>query len=253
MLAELGQGTVDWTPNFDGTLDEPVLLPARLPNVLLNGTTGIAVGMATDIPPHNLREIAAACVHLLENPKADLDDLCAHVLGPDYPGGAEIVTPLTEIRKIYQSGNGSLRMRACYERDNGDIVITALPHQVSGAKILEQIAAQMQAKKLPMVEDLRDESDHENPIRLVISPRSNRVDVALLMDHLFATTDLERNYRVNLNMIGIDGRPRVKGLQQILQEWLSFRTQTVRRRLQHRLDKVERRLHILEGLADRLS
>ena len=248
LLAELGQGTVDWNPNFDGTLEEPTLLPARLPHILLNGTTGIAVGMATDIPPHNLREIATACIHLLDNPKADVDELCRHVLAPDYPGGAEIVTPLEDIHKLYRSGNGSLRMRACYERDNGDIVITALPHQVSGAKVLEQIAAQMQAKKLPMVDDLRDESDHENPTRLVISPRSNRVDIDLLMSHLFATTDLERNYRVNLNMIGVDGRPQVKDLRQILQEWLAFRTQTVRRRLQYRLDKVERRLHILEGL-----
>ena len=248
LLAELDQGTADWTPNFDGTLREPVLLPARLPHVLLNGTTGIAVGMATDIPPHNLREIAAACVHLLENPQTGLEDLCEHVPGPDYPAGAEIVTPREELRKLYETGNGSVRQRACYERENGEIVITALPFQVSGARVLEQIAAQMQAKKLPMVEDLRDESDHENPIRLVIVPRSSRVDVDLLMDHLFATTDLERSYRVNLNMIGLDGRPQVKNLRQILVEWLEYRTATVRRRLEFRLDKVEKRLHILEGL-----
>lgn len=248
LLSELAQGTVEWVPNFDGTLQEPALLPARLPHVLLNGTTGIAVGMATDIPPHNLREVAAACIHLLEDPKADIEVLCQQILGPDYPGGAEIVTPREEILKIYRTGSGSLRMRACYERENGDIIITALPYQVSGSRILEQIAAQMNAKKLPMVEDLRDESDHENPTRLVIEPRSNRVDVDLLMDHLFATTDLERSYRVNLNVIGLDGRPQVKDLRQILEEWLQFRVTTVRRRLQYRLDKVEKRLHVLEGL-----
>ncbi|MEZ5589548.1 MAG: DNA topoisomerase IV subunit A [Gammaproteobacteria bacterium] len=248
LLAELGQGTVDWQANFDGTLREPVQLPARLPHVLLNGGMGIAVGMATDIPPHNLRELAAACIHLLANPNADTAQLCKYVLAPDYPTQAEIITPREDIFKIYESGNGSLRMRARYEREGAEIIITALPYQVSGAKILEQIAAQMQAKKLPMVDDLRDESDHENPTRLVISPRSNRVDVELLMDHLFATTDLERSYRINLNMIGLDGRPQVKNLKQILTEWLQFRTQTVRRRLQYRLDKVEQRLHILAGL-----
>jgi len=248
LLAELGQGTVDWAANFDGSLDEPIWLPARLPNVLLNGAAGIAVGMATDIPPHNLREVAAACVHLLEHPDASVDDLCAHVLGPDYPGGGEIVTPGDEIRKIYQTGTGALRLRAGFERDNGDVVITTLPYQVSGARVMEQIAVQMNAKKLPMVEDLRDESDHENPTRIVIGLRSNRVDVDLLMDHLFATTDLERSYRVNLNMIGLDGRPQVKDLRQILTEWLTFRSDTVRRRLRHRLERVERRLHILEGL-----
>ena len=248
LLAELGQGTVDWQANFDGTLREPVQLPARLPHVLLNGGMGIAVGMATDIPPHNLRELAAACIHLLADPNADTAQLCEYVLAPDYPTQAEIITPREDIFKIYESGNGSLRMRARYEREGAEIIITALPYQVSGAKILEQIAAQMQAKKLPMVDDLRDESDHENPTRLVISPRSNRVDVELLMDHLFATTDLERSYRINLNMIGLDGRPQVKNLKQILTEWLQFRTQTVRRRLQYRLDKVEQRLHILAGL-----
>ncbi|MES9862852.1 MAG: DNA topoisomerase IV subunit A, partial [Candidatus Thiodiazotropha sp. 4PDIVS1] len=248
LLAELGQGTVEWTPNFDGTLLEPEILPARLPNVLLNGSSGIAVGMATDIPPHNLREVAAACVHLLESPKASLEELMEFIPGPDYPTDAEIVTPLQDLTKVYETGHGSIRMRARYDRENGDIIVTALPHQVSGAKILEQIAGQMQAKKLPMVEDLRDESDHENPTRLVIVPRSNRVDVARLMSHLFATTDLERSYRVNLNMIGIDGRPAVKNLLGLLTEWLSFRTETVRRRLQFRLNAVLERLHILEGL-----
>lgn len=248
LLSELGQGTVDWTPNFDGTLDEPVLLPARLPNVLLNGAMGIAVGMATDIPPHNLGEIAAACIHLLDHPDSDDAALYALIPAPDYPGGAEIITPHDELRKMYQTGTGSVRLRAVFERDNGDIVIIALPHQVSGSRILEQIAAQMNAKKLPMVEDLRDESDHENPTRIVLALRSNRVDADLLMDHLFATTDLEKSYRVNLNMIGLDGRPQVKNLRQILQEWLHYRITTVRRRLQFRLTQVEQRLHILDGL-----
>jgi len=248
LLAELGQGTVDWLPNFDGTMEEPALLPARLPNVLLNGSTGIAVGMATDIPPHNLREVAAACIHLLKRPRATLDDLLEHVQGPDYPTEAEIITPRDDIRKIYATGHGSIRMRARYERENGDIVITALPHQVSGSRVLEQIAAQMQQKKLAMVEDLRDESDHENPVRLVVIPRSNRVNVEELMNHLFATTDLEKTYRVNLNMIGLDGRPRVRNLREILEEWLDYRTQTVRRRLSWRLERVEARLHILAGL-----
>ncbi len=249
LLAELGQGTVDWTPNFDGTLDEPTLLPARLPHVLLNGATGIAVGMATDIPPHNLSELAAACVQLLDQPESSLEALCELVPAPDYPGGAEIITPREELRKLYQTGNGAVRMRARFEWENGEsVVITALPHQVSGARIMEQIATQMRDKKLPMVEDLRDESDHENPNRLVLVLRSNRVDVDLLMDHLFATTDLEKSYRVNLNMIGLDGRPQVKNLKQILEEWLLYRIATVRRRLQHRLDQVEQRLHILDGL-----
>lgn len=248
LLKELGQGTVDWQPNFDGTMSEPEVLPSRLPNVLLNGGTGIAVGMATDIPPHNLREVGQACVHLLENPRAELDDLLEFVPGPDMPTDAEIISSKEDLQKIYQTGRGSVRMRAVYTRDNGDVVITALPYQVSGSKILEQIAQQMQQKKLPMVADLRDESDHENPTRLVIVPRSNRVDVEQLMAHLFASTDLERTYRVNMNMIGVDGRPQVKNLRQILTEWLSWRTQVVRRRLQYRLDKVLDRLHILEGL-----
>jgi topoisomerase IV subunit A len=248
LLSEVGQGTVDWVPNFDGTLEEPAVLPARLPNILLNGTTGIAVGMATDVPPHNLREVASACVRLLDEPKATIEQLCEHIQGPDYPTEAEIITPRAEIQKIYESGRGSIRMRALYRVEDGDVVVTALPHQVSGAKVLEQIAAQMQAKKLPMVADLRDESDHENPCRIVIIPRSNRVDADELMQHLFATTDLESSYRVNVNIIGLDGRPQLKNLRALLLEWLEFRTHTVRRRLQHRLDKVEKRLHLLEGL-----
>lgn len=248
LLGELGQGTVDWLPNFDGTLDEPATLPARLPNLLLNGVTGIAVGMATDIPPHNLKEVAAACVHLLEHPSATLDDLCQHISGPDFPTDAELISTPEDIRKMYAQGRGSLRMRAVYVQEQGDIIITALPHQVSGAKILEQIADQMQKKKLPMVADLRDESDHENPTRLVITPKSSRTDIEQLMNHLFATTDLERTYRVNMNVIGIDGRPQVKSLDVMLREWLEYRQTTVTRRLKYRLDKVEGRLHLLEGL-----
>jgi topoisomerase IV subunit A len=248
LLGEVDQGTVDWVPNFDGTLQEPSLLPARLPNLMLNGATGIAVGMATDIPSHNLREVARACIHLLERPEATVADLCRFVPGPDFPTAAEIVTPPEDLRRMYETGNGSVRLRARYEIDQGDIVITALPYQVSGNRIMEQIAAQMQAKKLPMLEDLRDESDHESPTRLVLVPRSNRVDVERLMSHLFATTDLERSYRVNLNLIARNGRPRVMDLREILVEWLQFRTDTVRRRLQHRLDKVLERLHLLDGL-----
>jgi topoisomerase IV subunit A len=248
LLSELGQGTVDWTPNFDGTLNEPCLLPARLPNVLLNGATGIAVGMATDILPHNLTEVASACIYLLDNPKACLDEICQVIKGPDFPTSAEIITPQQAIIEAYEKGHGSIKMRAVYHVDKGDLVITALPHQVSGNKVLEQIASQMQAKKLPMVADLRDESDHENPIRLVIVPRSNRVDLESLMSHLFATTDLERNYRMNFNMIGLDGKPKVKGLLTILTEWLTYRKTTVRRRLEYRLNKILDRLHILAGL-----
>jgi len=248
LLSELGEGTVEWTPNFDGTLEEPALLPARLPNVLLNGATGIAVGMATDIPPHNLREVAAACVRLLEEPKATLAQLLEHVHGPDFPTGAEIITSRDDLAKIYETGNGTFRARARYEMEESEIVVTELPYQVSGSKVLEQIAAQMRAKKLPMVEDLRDESDHEHPTRLIITPRSNRVDTEQVMAHLFATTDLERSYRVNMNVIARDGRPRVMGLRPLLEEWLAFRTDTVTRRLTHRLQKVEARLHILDGL-----
>ena len=248
LLEELGQGTVDWTPNFDGTLDEPKVLPARLPVVLLNGSMGIAVGMATDIPPHNVREISSAAIRLLEEPAADTAMLMEHVRAPDYPTGAEIITPPAEIRDLYESGRGSVRARALWHIEQGEIVVTALPHQVSPAKVLEQIAAQMQAKKLPMVVDLRDEADHENPTRIVVVPRSNRVDLDRLMSHLFATTDLERSYRVNLNVIGLDGRPAVKGLKAMLAEWLEFRRETVRRRLQYRLDRIAERLHVLEAL-----
>jgi len=249
LLSELGQGTVDMSANFDGTLEEPTVLPARLPNVLLNGATGIAVGMATDIPPHNLCEVAAAAGHLLENPEAGVGELCEHLPAPDFPTEADIITPRSELLRLYDTGGGMVRSRARWQREKGgDVIVTALPYQVSGAKVLEQIAAQMRAKKLPMVEDLRDESDHENPTRLVIVPRSNRVDVEQLMAHLFATTDLEKGYRVNFNVIGLDGRPRVKGLKELLSEWLTFRTETVRRRLRYRLDKVAARLHLLEGL-----
>jgi topoisomerase-4 subunit A len=248
LLAELGQGTVDWSPNFDGTMKEPKTLPARLPHILLNGITGIAVGMATDIPPHNAREVANACVHLIEQPKAELADLLEIIKGPDYPTDAEIITPKADIEKIYQTGRGSIKMRAVFDIIHGEVVITSLPHQASGGKILEQIAGQMQAKKLPMVVDLRDESDHENPTRLVVVPRSNRVDIEQLMQHLFATTDLEKNFRVNLNMIGLNNKPAVKNILSIISEWLEYRRETVRRRLQYRLDKVLSRLHILDGL-----
>ncbi|HAU25156.1 MAG TPA: DNA topoisomerase IV subunit A, partial [Gammaproteobacteria bacterium] len=248
LLGELGQGTVDWKPNFDGTLEEPEILPARLPNVLLNGGSGIAVGMATDIPPHNLNEVADALIHLLDKPKATLKDISKYIKGPDFPTEAVIITPKAEIEELYTTGRGSLKARATYTTEQGEIIITALPFQVSGAKILEQIAAQMQSKKLPMVVDLRDESDHENPTRIVIVPRSNRVDIDSVMSHLFSTTDLEKNYRVNFNMIGINKRPQIKDLVSLLKEWLQFRTETVRRRLQFRLDKILDRLHILDGL-----
>lgn len=248
LLSELGQGTVDWGPNFDGSLNEPVNLPAQVPNVLLNGGSGIAVGMATDIPPHNLSEVTDACIQLLDKPKTSLEEICQMIQAPDYPCDAEIITPAADILEIYRKGNGSIKMRAVYEKQKNEIVVTALPYQTSGAKVLEQIAGQMQSKKLPMVADLRDESDHENPIRLVIVPRSNRVDVDSLMSHLFSTTDLERNYRINLNMIGLDGRPGVRDLRSILVDWLAYRLETVKRRLQFRLDKVLDRLHILEGL-----
>ena len=247
LLSELGQGTVDWIPNFDGTLEEPSVLPSQVPNLLLNGTTGIAVGMATDVPPHNLREVVTAAVRMLESPKSTVADLCEHVQAPDFPTEAEIITPREDIIAMYESGRGALRMRAVWEKEGGDLVINALPYQVSGSRVLEQIAQQMQSRKLPMVADLRDESDHENPTRLVIVPRSNRVDAEAVMSHLFATTDLERSYRVNLNVIGIDGRPGVKGLDRILKEWLKFRTDTVTRRLEYRLDRVLKRLHILDG------
>ncbi|MCD9031217.1 DNA topoisomerase IV subunit A [Luteimonas sp. Y-2-2-4F] len=248
LLGELGHGTVDWTPNFDGTLDEPAWLPARLPHLLLNGTTGIAVGMATDVPPHNLNEVVSACVRLLDDPDASVRELCEHVRGPDYPTSAEIITPAADLMALYETGNGAIRARATWIREGQNIVITALPHQVSPSKVIEQIAAQMRAKKLPWLEDVRDESDHANPTRIVLVPRSSRVDAEQLVGHLFATTDLERSYRANFNVIGLDGRPQVKNLKALLAEWLQFRADTVTRRLQHRLDKVERRLHLLEGL-----
>jgi len=248
LLQELGMGTADWVPNFDGTLKEPKLLPARLPNILLNGGQGIAVGMSTDIPPHNLQEVVQATIQLLEKPRTSLETLLESIKGPDFPGGGEIISSPEEIKAIYETGNGPVRQRAVWEKEGEQLIITALPHQVSPAKILEQIAAQMQAKKLPMVADLRDESDHEHPTRLVIVPRSNRVDVTALMNHLFATTDLEKSIRVNLNVIGNDGKPGVRDLKSLLQEWIDYRRQTVTRRLEYRLDQVVDRLHILEGL-----
>ncbi|MCY6397300.1 DNA topoisomerase IV subunit A [Actinobacillus pleuropneumoniae] len=248
LLGELGQGTVDYQPNFDGSLEEPKYLPARLPHILLNGTMGIAVGMATDIPPHNINELAEASVMLLENPKASLAELMTVVQGPDYPTEAEIITPKADIAKMYEQGKGSIKMRAVWKKEDGEIVISALPHQASPSKVIEQIATQMRNKKLPMVDDIRDESDHENPIRIVLVPRSNRIDFEALMDHLFATTDLEKSYRVNMNMIGLDGKPAVKNLHTILTEWLVFRRTTVTRRLNYRLDKILNRLHILDGL-----
>ncbi len=248
LLNELGQGTVDWRPNFDGTLEEPEILPARLPNVLLNGGSGIAVGMATDIPPHNLKEVASACVRLLEKPKSSIDEICRIIKGPDFPTEAELVTPKEDIIDIYKTGKGSLKSRATYVSENGDIIITSLPYQVSGAKVLEQIASQMQKKKLPMVVDIRDESDHENPTRIIIVPKSNRVNKETLMSHLFATTDLEKNHRVNFNVIGVDKRPQVKDIASLLKEWLKFRTATVKRRLEYRLKQLLDRLHILDGL-----
>ena len=248
LLGELGQGTVDWSPNFDGSLEEPVILPAQVPNILMNGTTGIAVGMATDIPPHNLSEVIKATIHLIDNPKARVSDLCRYIKGPDYPTDAEIITPRKDINAMYKKGGGSIRMRAVYEKEGDDIIINALPHQASPAKILEQIASQMQAKKLPMVVDLRDESDHENPTRLVVVRKNKDVDIDELMTHLFATTDLERTYRVNMNLIDLEGRPGTMNLLELLQNWLTFRTTTVTRRLNYRLDKVNKRLHLLDGL-----
>ena len=248
LLGELGLGTVEWKPNFDGTMDEPEILPARLPNVLLNGGSGIAVGMATDIPPHNLNEVAKACIHLLDKPKATVNDLCKFIKGPDFPTEAELITPKEEILELYKTGRGSLKARATYTVESGDIIINALPFQVSGAKVLEQIAAQMNKKKLPMVVDLRDESDHENPTRIVIVPKSIRTDINAVMSHLFSTTDLEKNYRVNFNMIGNNKRPQVKDIATLLKEWIQFRTTTVQRRLQYRLDKILDRLNLLDGL-----
>ena len=248
LLSEVSDGTVEWRPNFDATLDEPIIFPAKVPNLLLNGSTGIAVGMATDIPPHNLDEVVSACLHLLDNPKADVETIFDFIKGPDFPTGGEIITSKIDIRNCYQSGKGSIKIRAIWRKEDGAIVIDALPFQASGSKILEQIASQMRAKKLPLVEDLRDESDHENPIRLVIVPRSNRVDFDALMDHLFVTTDLEKSYRVNLNIIGLDGRPKVMTLHEILKEWLKFRREVTRKRLSFRLEKLNNRLHLLDGL-----
>lgn len=247
LLSELDKGTVNWVNNFDGTLLEPEILPARLPNLLLNGATGIAVGMATDIPPHNLTEVAKACVEILDSDKPTISSVLKYIKGPDFPTDAEIITPRSDIKNIYTTGNGSIKMRAVYKVENGEIVVTALPHLVSGANVLEQIAQQMQNKKLPLVSDLRDESDHENLTRLVIVPRSNRTNTDELMAHLFATTDLEKNYRVNLNVIGTNGKPKVKNILEMLQEWLAFRFQTVKNRLEHRLEQVTSRLHILDG------
>jgi len=248
LLGELGQGTVDWNANFDGTLEEPTWMPARLPHLMLNGTTGIAVGMATDIPPHNLNEVVSACLRLLDDPNATVADLCEHVRGPDYPTTAEIITSAADLRKIYETGGGSVRARATYVREHNNIVIVAVPYHVSPGKVMEQIAQQMRAKKLPWLDDIRDESDHRNPTRIVLVPRSNRVDAEQLMGHLYATTDLEKSYRVNFNVIGLDGKPQVKNLKVFLRDWLSFRSDTVVRRLKHREEKVERRLHLLEGL-----
>ena len=247
-LAELDQGTCEWVPNFDGTLEEPVILPARLPNVLLNGSTGIAVGMATSILPHNLREVAKALIHLIDNDDADLDKICKFIKGPDFPTNAEIITPALEIKKIYKTGRGRIKMRAKFHIEENEIIFTALPYHASTEKIQEQIAAQMETKKLPMVSDIRDESDHEDPTRLVVTPRSNRVDLTALTDHLFATTDLEKSFSFNMNVIGINGKPRVKNLLEFLTEWLEFRADTVRKKLNFRLEKISKRIHILQGL-----
>ena len=248
LLAEINKGTVSWTDNFDGTIQEPQQLPAQVPNLLLNGTSGIAVGMATDVPPHNLLEVIAACIQLLEKPSTELDEIMKILPAPDYPTDAYIVSSKEDLRQMYETGHGSVKMRAGYVKEDGEIVVESLPYQTSGAQVITQIAAQMRNKKLPLVEDLRDESDHENPTRLVIVPRSNRVDCDQLMLHLFATTDLEKNYRVNMNVIGLNGKPQVKPLIPLLKEWLEFRMQVVVNRLQSRLNKILDRLHILDGL-----
>lgn len=248
LLSEINQGTAEWADNFDGSLQEPKNLPAQVPNLLLNGTSGIAVGMATDVPPHNLTEVVNACIQLLDKPSSDLDEIMQIIPAPDYPTSANIVSSSKDLRQIYETGHGSVKMRATYQKEEGDIVIETLPFQTSGSKVIAQIASQMRAKKLPLVDDIRDESDHENPTRIVIVPRSNRVDADSLMLHLFATTDLEKNYRVNMNVIGLDGKPQVKPLVPMLKEWLVYRTQIVTKRLNFRLDKILARLHILEGL-----
>jgi topoisomerase-4 subunit A len=248
LLEELGQGTVEWSDTYDGKMEEPNWLPARLPHVLLNGTTGIAVGMATDIPAHNLREVVSACLRLVDDPDASVADLCEHVRGPDLATSAEIITARSELLKMYETGQGSFRQRARYVREGNNIVVNALPYQVSPKRVEEQLAELMKQKRLPMLEDFRDEGDHKAPIRLVLIPRSNRVDVDELMQHLFASTDLEKSFRANFNMIGLDGRPQVKNLKQVLSEWLEFRTDTLKRRIKYRLDKIDRRLHVLSGL-----
>jgi len=248
LLKELGLGTVDYKDNFDGTMREPKLLPARVPTVLLNGGSGIAVGMATDIPPHNLSELVSACIHLLDNPKASVLDLMTHVKAPDFPSDAMIITAPQDLQTVYEEGRGSIRARAIYTMEGGEIIVTALPFQTSPSKVLEQIAAQIQSKKLPMLVDLRDESDHENPTRLVLVPRSNRVDIDRLMSHLFASTDMERSYRVNMNVIGLDGLPKVKNLKTMLVEWLTYRRDTITRRISFRVERIAERVHILEGL-----
>jgi len=248
LLSEINQGTVSWTDNFDGSIQEPEHLPAQVPNLLLNGTSGIAVGMATDVPPHNLKEVVSACIQLLEKPSTDLESLMKLLPAPDYPTYANIVSSEDDLVQIYDTGHGSVKMRATYMKEDGDVVIEALPFQTSGSKVIAQIAQQMSSKKLPLVEDIRDESDHENPTRIVLSPRSNRVDIDALMLHLFATTDLEKNYRVNMNVIGLDGKPQVKPLIPMIKEWLEYRTLVVTNRLNHRLDKITSRLHILDGL-----
>ena len=247
LLKEADQGTVDWIDNFDGSLKEPERLPARLPNILLNGGSGIAVGLSTDIPPHNVNEVVDACIALLDDPDISSAGLCQHVPGPDFPTEAEIITPRAELEKMYATGTGNVRQRARYRLEDGQVVVDALPFQASGSKVLEQIAAQMQAKKLPLISDLRDESDHEHPVRLVLIPRSRQVDIDALMAHLFATTDLEKSYRVNMNVINLDGRPEVQNLKRLLEQWLCYRRQTMTRRLQWRLEKIERRLEVLQG------
>ncbi|MEC9193039.1 MAG: DNA topoisomerase IV subunit A, partial [Pseudomonadota bacterium] len=248
LLTEISQGTVDWMPNFDGTLIEPKFLPSRLPNVLMNGASGIAVGMATDIPPHNLRDVVNATTALLDSPKLSIKELMSFIPSPDFPTKAEIISTHDELEEMYTTGRGSIKLRATYEIENGEIVINSLPYQVSSSKILEQIASQIDSKKISMIEDLRDESDESNPVRIIVVPRSNRIDKTALMSHLFATTELQKNVRVNLNAIGLNGKPRVFDLKSILKEWIKFRSETVKRRLQHRLDWVNDRLHILDGL-----
>lgn len=248
LLSELSQGTAEWIPNFDGTMKEPKILPARLPNILLNGSSGIAVGMSTDIPSHNLTEVADACIKLLDHPGTSVESLMKIVKGPDFASGGEIISPEADILNIYKNGTGTIKVRATYEVENGEIVIKSIPPHVSVSKVLEDIASQMNSKKLPMVSDLRDESDHEDPMRIVITPKSKKTDVEQLMDHIFATTDLEKTHRINFNYISNENKPRVSGIKELLEEWLFFRKETTIKRLKFRLDKIYERLHILEGL-----